>query len=297
MAEPFVTPEGRLLWTKGLWKASSYKNDPTNPSKFRCSIVLNINDPAIPAIIAEYNATVAAGLEIPPQQPGAITQLGRSQTPCLDYGAVIHPGDAFYQDKIVLNLSRSDEDGAPGVMLDAATPVVDKGQIYDGVVARAHCRFYSYKGGSGGMNCELYAVMKTGDADRLGQAAPDSSAAFAGVPGVGPGGGAPLPQGTPAPANFGIPGQQQQPQQISTPYPPQQPIPQPQFAVPQQPVGVPAAPVGVPDVVPFTQPVGAQFVQPQPVQQVVVPPQNQPVGTGQQFDQFGQPISDHDVAF
>ncbi len=207
MAEPFVTPEGRLLWSRSLWTASRYKNDPTNPSKYRCSIVLSINDPAIPAIIADYNATVAAGLEIQAQQPGAITQLGRSQTPCLEYGAVLHPGDAFYQDKIVLNVSRSEEDGAPGVLLDAVTPVVDKGQIYDGVNCRIHCRFYSYKGGSGGMNCEIYAVMKTGDNERLGQAAPDSAVAFGGMAGVGPAGGVLLPQGTPAPAGFGIPGQ------------------------------------------------------------------------------------------
>jgi len=279
MAEPFVTPEGRLLWSRSMWTASRYKNDPTNPSKFRCSIVMSINDPAIPGIIAEYNATVAAGLEIQPQQPGAITQLGRSQTPCLDYGAVLHPSDAFYQDKIVLNVSRSEEDGAPGVLLDANTPVIDKGQIYDGVNVRIHCRFYSYKGGSGGMNCEMYAVMKTGDNERMGQAAPDSAAAFAGMGGVGAAGGVQLPQGTPAPADFGVPGMPGVPTQAVVPPVQQQFVP----PVQQQ----------------FVPPVQQQFVPPvqQQQQQVVVPPQNQPNIPGQAFDQFGQPIADADAPF
>jgi len=205
--QAFISPEARILWTRNLWKASSYKNDPTNPSKYRCSIVFSLNDSAVPAIIADYNSAVLDVLDIKPQQAGAIATLGRSQTPCLEYGAILHPGDEFYRDKLVLNLSRREEDGAPDVLLDATTPLMDKGQLYDGALVRAHCRFYGYKGGAGGTNCEMYGIMKVGDADRLGQAAPDNAAAFAGVAGVGPTGGAALPQGTPAPAGFAVPGQ------------------------------------------------------------------------------------------
>ena len=52
------------------------------------------------------------------------------------------------------------------------------GEIYSGVNAMLHLRFYSYRGGSGGVNAQLIGVMKTGDNEKLGHTDPDSSAAF-----------------------------------------------------------------------------------------------------------------------
>jgi len=171
-------------------------------------------------------------------------------------GAVRFPTDPFYADKYILGCSRPEEDGAPKVLLDANTPVIDKGDVYDGCNARMHVNFYAYKGGTGGINSDVYGVMKTGDNERLGNASPDSGSAFAGVQGAGPSTAQPVAPAQPGGVNLGQPSQQpvyQQPvqaqhahgemyaQPVAQPHPVyQQPAPV-QQPVYQQPMPQPAA--------------------------------------------------------
>ena len=280
--QPFITPEGRALYVRNLWTASRYKNSPDNPSKYRCSIAIPLSDPQLPALIADYNAIVIAELEAQPAPPGGLAILPRGVYSCLEFGSVLHPGDAFFADKIVLGLSRNEEDGAPKVLLDAVTPVIDKGVIYDGIRGRAHARFYSFAGGRGGINCEIFGLLKTADDEPVGVAAPDTAEAFAGVQGVGPS----AAIGTPAPANFAIPGVQPLPVQ---PLPVQQVVP---AQVPIDPNAVynvsPGQPLPVQQQV---QPLPVQPVPVQPAQQYAQPVQPGPVGAPVvPVQQYAQPV-------
>lgn len=200
MAEAFVTPEGRLRYARSLWSARRFQNNPSNPAKYSCSLAVSKSDPQIQDLVQKYNAVALTVEGAQPGPQGGLTVLPYGKKSCLMDGAVRHPGEAFYADKLILSCSRPEEDGAPQVLLDANTPVIDKGEVYDGCNARIHLNFYAYKGGSGGINAGLYAVMKTGDNERLGNAAPDSAAAFGGFPGAGQS----IPTPPPAPTGFGV---------------------------------------------------------------------------------------------
>lgn len=187
MSEAFVTPEGRLRYARSLWAARRFQNNPTNPAKFSCSLVIDKANPETPNLIAQFNAVANTIEGTQPGQPGQLSVLPYGKKSSLMDGAVRFPGEAFYADKLILGCSRSEDDGAPKVFNPDNTPVIDKGAIYDGCNARIHLNFYAYKGGTGGVNAGLFAVLKTGDNDRLGNADPDSTSAFASY------GGAPIP--------------------------------------------------------------------------------------------------------
>jgi len=223
-------------------------------------LIINKADPQAADLIARYNIEALTIEGATPGLPGQPVVLPYGKKTCLLDGAVRFPTDPFYADKWVLGCSRAEEDGAPKVLLDANTPVIDKGDVYDGCNARIHLNFYAYKGGSGGINAGLYGVLKTGDNERLGNADPDSGSAFAGVQGVGP---SAVQVAQPAqPGGIQIPGQPVAPPPYAQQQPPNYQQPVQQYA-PQ----------------PVAQPV-QQFVQPgQPVQQFVQP---QPVAVPQQ---------------
>ena len=180
MATPFVTPVARLRYARSIWTARRFQNNPANAAKFSCTFVIAKNDPAMVAVIEEYNILAIEALGAgPAPAPGQLAVLPYGKKTCLMDGALRHPGDAFYADKWLLSAARAEEDGAPKVLLNPTTPVVDKGEIYDGVEVRGHVSFYPYKGGSGGINADLHGVMKVGDNERIGNSAPDSGSAFA----------------------------------------------------------------------------------------------------------------------
>lgn len=191
MSDPFVTPEAILSFPH-LWKARSFKNDPANPAKYGANFLINKADPALSPILSEYNALVL-------EKFGEAT-LPYGKKSCLTDGAVRYPNDPFYTDKIILVAYRPEDDGAPEVKLDANTPVINKSDVYAGCVVRGLVNFYAYDGGTGGISCDLHAVMKVRDGEPLGHTRPDATAAFAGMQGAGP-------QAAPqAPAGFGMPG-------------------------------------------------------------------------------------------
>lgn len=201
MTQAIVTPEGRLRYAKSLWSARRFQNNPNNPAKYSCSLIISKADPSIANLIAVYNeAALAVDGATPHSTPGYPASLPYGKKSCLMDGAVRFPNDPFYADKWILGCSRSEEDGAPKVLLDANTPVIDKGAIYDGCNARIHLNFYPYKGGSGGVNAGLFGVMKTGDNDRIGNQDPDSAGAFAGIQGAG----VTTPPPSRAPDTFGL---------------------------------------------------------------------------------------------
>ena len=180
MSDALVSPPGRILYVHNLYKARRFKNDPNNPAKFQCALVILKNDPRVAAMIETYNidATSIEGTT-PSPVAGAPAVLPFGKKSCLMDGAVRHPGDAFYSDKYILSASKAEEDGQPQLLLGPGQPLMDKGDLYSGADALLHLRFYTYKGGSGGINAELIGVMKVGDNEKLGHTDPDSSDAFA----------------------------------------------------------------------------------------------------------------------
>ena len=248
MSESFVTPEGRLRYARSLWAARRFKNNPANDAKFSCSLIIDKNNPQIGALIEQYNVVALTVEGAVQNAPGALVTLPYGKKTSLMDGAVRFPGDAFYADKLILGCSRSEGDGAPDVRGVDNNPVVDKGEVYDGCNAVILLNFYAYAGGTGGINAGLHAVRKTGDNDRLGNAAPDAATAFANIPVVA--------------------------------------APQPQVGVPAQPGGVQIAQPGQPGVAPVgqypVQPVPPQQAYQQPVQQFVQPSQQPLPAVGQQ---------------
>ena len=134
--------------------------------------------------------------------------------------------------RYIVNAKASQE--YPPQIIDAnRNPVMDRSQIYAGVVAAAGIRLYTFNNmGNIGIGVGLSAIMKTADGEPLADSgAPDPKTLFAGVQVQGGGmpqpsaNGMPAPQGqvTPQPnpamaaqapfPNQGIPGVQQQPQQ------------------------------------------------------------------------------------
>jgi len=246
--QPFTTPEGRLVWSPGLWTAEAPQQNPQGAKKFSCSLAIPLSDPGLPKLIAEYNAVVINELgAAPPTQEGGLAILPRNcNDPCLEFGAIVHPDQPEAAGVILLKVGRREEDGAPKVYLDSRTPCVNKADIYSGCWGYFHAKFWTYNSKFHGVSCDLYAFLKSRDDAPTGRIDPDSSAAFAGIQGVGV---STAPVGTPAPANFAIPGVQPLPVQPAQPVQPVQPAqPAQQYAQPVQPAAAAADPY---DHVPF----------------------------------------------
>lgn len=134
--------------------------------------------------------------------------------------------------------SSAQSDRPPQVVDGNRQPLLDRSQIYGGVVAAVGVRLYTFENnGNVGISIGLNAVMKQADGEALGGGGPvDVDAVFQGVQGAtvptaGPAG-APRPQGMPSQA----------------PVPGMPTAPFPQAAAPQP---APAAPQGVPGMPPF----------------------------------------------
>ena len=266
MSEPIVSPIGRLLYVRSLWTARRFQNNPQNPAKYSCTLIINKNDPALQGFLAPYNAE-AATLDGYVPNPQGLPTLPYGKKSCILDGAVRYPTDPFYADKYILSTSCSEDNGQPNILLGPGQPVMDKGEIYDGVDAQVFVRFYAYAGGTGGINAELLGVMKTGDNDKLGDSTPDASAAFAAAGAIGSG--PTVAPVQPAPAGFAVPAQPA--------YAPIQPAYapiQPAYAPIQQPAPAGFAAPAQPAYAPIQQP--APVAQPAPgvpVQPAVVPGQ------------------------
>jgi len=221
MAEAFVTCTGQLRYARSLWTARRFQNNPANPLRYSCSLIIEKANPGAADVINRFNqeAMTIEGTQ-PPAVAGGLCILPYGKKACLMDGALRYANDPFYADKWILSCGLSDDDGAPKVLLSATQPVIDKADIYDGVVVQILLNFYAYKGGQGGVNAGLRAVMKVADGERIGQDNVDAGAAFTAAGAVGSG--STVAPATPAPAGFNVPGQ------------PQQPQPQQQYA--QQPV-------------------------------------------------------------
>lgn len=222
MSEQVVIAEARLRYINHLYQPSRYQNDPSQNLKYSAAVLIDKNSTSGQAIKAAYDREVMNFHGAP--------QLAYGQTPCLLDAALKFPGDPFYANFYFLALNRSADDGAPQVLLNPTTPVVDRGEIYPGCWVAVSGQIYGYKGGRGGVNMDLFGIMKIRDDERIGDAAPDAGNTFAnaGIQGTGPS----IAQPQQAPAGFGMappqgvnppnmvpgisyptPGQQQQPVQ------------------------------------------------------------------------------------
>ena len=191
MSDPFVTPEAILSYPH-LWVARRPAKYPESKPKFSAALLFNKNDPTIQPMVQLYQAEIAA------KYGKALPYDSRE---CLIDGARKYPNDPFYADKLLLITSRAEDDGAPEVKLDNNTPVINKGDIYGGIIVRGYVSFFPYTNISG-IGCDLHAVMKIRDGEPLGdRVRVDTTNAFQGIQGAGPS--APGPQ---APAGFGMPG-------------------------------------------------------------------------------------------
>jgi hypothetical protein len=192
MSEQNIIPEARLRYINHLYQASRYKNDPTQTLKYSAAAIIPKSSPSGLAIKAAFDREVMAFHGVP--------ALAYGQTPCLLDGALKFPGDAFYADYWFLSMGRKGDDGAPQVLLNPTTPVMDRGEIYPGCWVAISGQLYGYKGGRGGVNFDLFGVMKIKDDDRIGDAPPDAGEAFAqaGIQGAG----ASITQPQPAPEGF-----------------------------------------------------------------------------------------------
>lgn len=197
MSEIIVIPEARLRYINHLYTPSRYQNDPGQRLKYSAAVLVPKVTPGGQALKVAFDRVVMEFFGVP--------ELAYGQTPCLLEASLKFPGDPFYNDYWFLSMSRGADDGAPKVLLNPTTPVVDKGEIYPGVNVAVHGSLYAYKGGRGGVNFDLFGVMKTGDNERIGDAPPDSGEAFgsAGVQGSG----GTIAQPTPSPQGFTVPAQ------------------------------------------------------------------------------------------
>lgn len=195
MSIKITIPEVRLRYINHLYEADRYKNDPTQTLKYSAGALILKASASGQAIQQAFDQEVMNFHGVP--------QLAYGQTPCLLDGALKFPGDPFYADYWFLSMGRMAEDGAPQVLLNPTTPVVDRSEIYPGCWVAISGNLYGYKGGRGGVNFDLFGVMKIRDDDRLGEAPPDAGALFAqaGIQGTGP----TVAPVAPAPANFAVP--------------------------------------------------------------------------------------------
>jgi len=194
MSEQIVIAEARLRYVNHLYQANRYKNDPTQTLKFSAAALILKSSPSGEAIKAAFDREVMAFHGVP--------ALAYGQTPCLLDGALKFPGDPFYADYWFLSMGRMADDGAPQVLLNPTTPVVDRAEIYPGAWVAVSGNLYGYKGGRGGVNFDLFGVMKIRDDERIGDAPPDAGDTFAaaGIQGTGPS----IVQPQSAPADFGM---------------------------------------------------------------------------------------------
>jgi len=194
MSEQIIIAEARLRYTNHLYQANRYQNDPSQSLKYSAAVLVPKNTQSGQALKAAFDREV--------QNFHGVPQLAYGQTPCLLDAALKFPGDPFYNDYYFLSMNRSADDGAPQVLLGVETPVVDRGEIYPGAWVAVHGQLYGYKGGRGGVNFDLFGVMKIKDDERIGDAAPDAGNAFAAAGIAGSGITRAAPQ--PAPADFGM---------------------------------------------------------------------------------------------
>ena len=192
MSIQITIPEARLRYVNHLYEPNRYQNNPTASLKYSAAALILKESASGYAIKKAFDAEVTAFHGVP--------TLAFGQTPCLIDGAAKFPGDKFYADYWFLSMGRSADDGAPQVLLNPTTPVVDRAEIYPGAWVAIAGNLYGYKGGRGGINFDLFGVMKIRDDERIGDAPPDAGTLFttAGIQGSG----GSVPAVADAPANF-----------------------------------------------------------------------------------------------
>ena len=185
-SENFVTPESMFSYVQ-LWRAKPYEegDDP----KFTVALVFSKNQD-LSIITNAYNKVLNADFE-------GVLPYGAKAGGLVD-GAVRYPGDPFYADKLILQCSQSEE--RPPQVVDANNnPIMDKSELYSGVIGHAFISFYGYQGGSKGIGTSIHGVMKMRDGEHMGGGSVDARAGFAGMGGAAPapaantGGAAPAP--------------------------------------------------------------------------------------------------------
>lgn len=221
-----VTPESIFSYFK-LWTATPFEAG--DAPKFSISLVFP-KTTDLSQMQAAYDSVLHADFD------GALP-YGAKAGGFLD-GAVRYPQDPWYADKWILSCSQT-EDRPPKILDEQNNPIMDKSQMYSGVIGRALISFYGYQGGSKGIGCSIHGVMKIRDGENMGGGSVDAAAAFAAA-GVAPAPSAAIPAQATAPVVTQAP--------APTPAPATQapsPAPTPAVATPppvpaQAPVAAPA---------------------------------------------------------
>lgn len=94
----------------------------------------------------------------------ALVKKGKINWPFSDTEDMDDPSPPFDQPGVVVNFKSTDK---PGIVDADAEPILDKSEIYSGMVARVSCRCFAYDNASKGVAFALINVQKLDDGDRL----------------------------------------------------------------------------------------------------------------------------------
>lgn len=94
----------------------------------------------------------------------ALVKKGKISWPFSDTEDMDDPSPPFDQPGVVVNFKSADK---PGIVDADAEPIMDKSEVYSGMIARVSCRCFAYDNASKGVAFALINVQKLEDGERL----------------------------------------------------------------------------------------------------------------------------------
>ena len=93
-----------------------------------------------------------------------LVKKGKINWPFADTEDMDDPSPPFDQPGVVVNFKKTEK---PGIVDADAEPIMDKSEVYSGMVARVSCRCFAYDNQSKGVAFALINVQKLEDGERL----------------------------------------------------------------------------------------------------------------------------------
>lgn len=107
-----------------------------------------------------------------------LIRKGKLNWPFADTADMEDPAPPFDKPGTVVNFKKADK---PGIVDADAEPIMEKSDVYSGMIARVSCRCFSYDNESKGVSFALVNVQKLGDGERM-SGDPDATDDFGEAP-------------------------------------------------------------------------------------------------------------------
>lgn len=104
-----------------------------------------------------------------------LVRKGKINWPFADTDDMEDPEPPFDKPGTVVNFKKADR---PGIVDADAEPIMEKSDVYSGMIARVSCRCFTYDNESKGVSFALVNVQKLGDGERM-SGDPDAESDFA----------------------------------------------------------------------------------------------------------------------